>query len=139
MCIVSSPCIGWTVVEFLSASFLGTLLNSCRMIIPSAPIADSVSKVSPRVSPFLVELFVGSRWTTVAPSLFPAISNELLVLVEFSKNSVIRSLFCRSGGGSCLLKALASLIIFANWIITQSSVSTRCGISSSSLLQFLPL
>ena len=44
--------------------------------------------VSNIVSPFDVEDVLTSSETTSAPNLFAAISNELLVLVEFSKNSV---------------------------------------------------
>ena len=70
----------------------------------SGCIAFSVIAVSIRVSPFLIAELLIFIDITSAPSLFPANSNELCVLVEGSKNKLI-----------CVFPLSTSIFLFLLW------------------------
>ena len=57
--------------------------------------AMTLNAISIRVSPFFIELELTEIFKISAPSFFPANSNEVLVLVEFSKNKLMQVLFFR--------------------------------------------
>ena len=84
--------------------------------------------VSYIVSPFFVEDVPTSRFTTSAPNLFAAISNELLVLVEFSKNKVTIILPFKISQGLNSKKPLASLKISKISSFVKSEVRIKCCI-----------
>src|SRR5438094_2528593 len=60
-----------------------------RMTTQSAAIASSVRAISIKVSPFDTLLDDAEIFTTSADRRFPAISNEVLVRVDASKNRLI--------------------------------------------------
>ena len=71
------------------ASVFGAPEEECLMTTQSAAIASSVFAVSISVSPFDTLLVEADTFTTSAESRFPAISNDVRVRVEASKNRLM--------------------------------------------------
>ncbi len=65
------------------------------MIAISVPRASKVFNVSSRDSPLVSEDLATEKFTTSPLSLLAAISNEILVRVEFSKNKFVKILLSK--------------------------------------------
>ena len=69
----------------------------CRITIMSTFIDKMLFTVSSRVSPFFTELLLLEKLITSAESLFSASSNDSLVRVEFSKNTLAMVMSLKDG------------------------------------------
>ncbi len=88
--------------------------------------------VSYRVSPLDTDVPMELKFSTDPPSLFMAVSKDILVLVEFSKNMFARTLPCRRG-------RIISPLATGRSLSASSSTETISSLVRSSIVTRLPM